>query len=83
MGDVIPFPCRPFPGQQALSRVGGSAQPLAVLDMLRRLVQARRFARLAATLDNEAARSVLLERARQLVSEAGTMGRLIKAGRGG
>jgi hypothetical protein len=78
MAEVIPFPCRP-----PLSRMGGPAQPLAVLDMLRRLVRARRFARLAATLDDEAARSALLERARQLVNEAGTMGRLIKAGRGG
>ena len=83
MGEVVPFSSRPFTHRPPLSRVGGSAQPLAVLDMLRRLVRARNYARLAASLDDEAARMALLERARQLVNEAGTMGRLIRAGRGG
>ena len=83
MGEVVPFSSRPFTCRPPLSRVGGSAPPLAVLDMLRRLVRARSYARLAASLDDEAARSALLERARQLVNEAGTMGRLIRAGRGG
>ena len=81
MGEVVPFSGGPFLCQPTLSRAGGPAQPL--LDMLRRLVHARRYAQLAASLDDEAARSALLERARRLVDEAGTMGRLIKAGRGG
>jgi len=87
-GEVIAFPNRPFLSREstrrrALSPASGPAQPLGVLDMLRRLVHARHYSRIAATLEDEAARSDLLERARQLVNEAGTMGRLIRAGWGG